>query len=136
MQVENLNGTHYDKGFLECLSALKPTTLTPERFGEILRQRLAHRVETVVVLVDGIVVATAAIIIEPKFYGNVGHIEDVATHPDYRGRGFGKNAVAACLEIARSRRCYKCILDCADKNVDFYTKIGFRRFEQQMRIDL
>ena len=134
--IEHLNGTHYDKGFLECLSALKPTELTRDAFGDILRHRLSRRVDTVVVVVDDKIVATAAILVEPKFYGNVGHIEDVATLESQRGRGFGRMAVEECLQVARANLCYKVILDCADHNVDWYTKLGFFKFENQMRINL
>jgi len=134
--IEHLNGTHYDKGFLQCLSALKPTTLTRDAFGDILRHRIAHRVETVVVVVDDTVVATAAVQIEPKFYGNVGHIEDVATLETQRGRGFGAMAVRECCELAKRGLCYKVILDCADHNVEFYAKLGFFKFENQMRMNL
>ncbi len=134
--IEHLNGTHYDKQFLECLSALKKTTLSKDAFGAILRTRLARRVDTVVVVVDDKVVATAAIIIENKFYGNVGHIEDVATHPDFRGKGFGASVVNQCLVIAKQNHCYKVILDCADKNVEFYEHLGFHKFENQMRMNL
>lgn len=134
--IEHLNGTHYDKGFLLCLSALKQTSLTRDQFGDILRHRLTHRIDTVVVVVDDKVVATAAIQIEPKFYGNVGHIEDVATLESYRGRGFGRMAVEECVQVARQNGCYKVILDCADHNVDWYTKLGFFKFENQMRMNL
>lgn len=134
--IEHLNGTHYDKQFLECLSALKKVELTRDAFGDILRTRLSRRVDTVVVVVDDKVVATAAILIEPKFYGNVGHIEDVATLESQRGRGFGRMAVEECLQTARRELCYKVILDCADHNVDWYTKLGFYRFENQMRMNL
>jgi glucosamine-phosphate N-acetyltransferase len=134
--IEHLNGTHYDKGFMQCLSALKKTELTRDAFGDILRHRLAHRVDTVVVVVDDKIVATAAVMVEPKFYGNVGHIEDVATLADYRGRGFGRMAVTECIKVCRDNLCYKVILDCADHNVDWYTKLGFFKFENQMRMNI
>ena len=136
MELSRLTGADYDRGFLETLSALKPINLTRDGFGNVLRDRLRRRIETVVAIEKGKVVATGAIFIEPKFYGNVGHIEDVVTDPAYRGNGYGAAVVNECINIARQHSCYKVILDCADKNVDWYSKLGFYKFENQMRINL
>lgn len=136
LKVERLAGPHYEQGFLDTLSVLKPTDLTKDAFGDILRDRLARRITTFVGIVGDRVVTTAAIIIEPKFYGNVGHIEDVATHSKFGGHGFARTVIQECLDFARDAKCYKVILDCADKNVAFYEKLGFYKFESQMRMNL
>jgi glucosamine-phosphate N-acetyltransferase len=137
---EHLAGPHYREGFLDTLSALRKTVLDEENFGVILRNRLVRRIETIVAILteDGkrTVVATATVFVETKFYGNVAHIEDVATHPNFRGRGYGGATVLECIRLAGEQRAYKVILDCADHNVAFYEKLGFRKFENQMRLDI
>lgn len=68
--------------------------------------------------------------------GIVAQIEDVVTHPDYRGCGFGKMIIEELVREARDRGAYKVILNCSDENIPFYEKCGFTRKENQMRIDL
>ena len=53
-----------------------------------------------------------------------------------RGRGLGKIIVAAVREAAEVTGCYKCILDCAEANVPFYEKCGFKRKEICMALYL
>ena len=78
--------------------------------------------------IDGKVVAATTLLIEPKFIhhlGKVGHIEDVVTDEKFQGQGIGKKIIHALLEEAKKRGCYKTILDCDDKVIPFYEKIGF-----------
>jgi|UniRef100_A0A6C0IKB6 glucosamine-phosphate N-acetyltransferase len=71
------------------------------------------------------IIASATVFVEQKLIhnmGKVGHIEDVVVSSDYRGHGLGKLIVNKCIDYAKSQRCYKCILDCAEENVEFYKK--------------
>ncbi|ESL10887.1 glucosamine-phosphate N-acetyltransferase [Trypanosoma rangeli SC58] len=84
-------------------------------------------------------VGTASLFVERKFtHGgkSVGHIEDVVVDPSYRGRKLGQALVLDLCNLARSRDCYKVILDSAEPSVEFYTKLGFRPLERQLRLDL
>ncbi len=86
-----------------------------------------------------IVVCSAALLYEEKVYHNMGraaHLEDVAVLPKYQGLGIGKALIKHMIEQARSMGCYKIILDCSDKNVGFYEKLGFKKHETGMRISL
>ena len=135
-KIESLNALHYDMGFLETLSALKKTELSKEKFGELLRKRMRDGMRGYVLIVDQKVVSTSSMYIEQKFYGLVAHIEDVATHEDHRRHGFGAKIMEHCFKIAREHGCYKVILDCNDKNVEWYSSLGLYRHENQMRKDL
>ncbi|WP_436926889.1 GNAT family N-acetyltransferase [Halosimplex amylolyticum] len=57
-------------------------------------------------------------------------IENVVTHEDYRGEGFGTQCVEAAIDRARERDCYKVMLltgsDMAWKH-EFYENCGFDR---------
>jgi len=71
------------------------------------------------------IVASATVIIEQKLIhdmGRVGHIEDVVVSHTVRGSGIGKMIVNKCIDYAKKRGCYKCILDCSEENVGFYKK--------------
>jgi glucosamine-phosphate N-acetyltransferase len=77
-------------------------------------------------------------LVEDKFIhngGRVGHIEDVAVHRDHKKQGIGATLVRHAIDQARQRGCYKVILDCAEPLVAFYEHLGFRRHEQEMRMD-
>lgn len=89
--------------------------------------------------VDGRVVGTIRLLFEPKFYHagrEAAHIEDVATHPDYLGRGISSALIKYSLDLCRQKGCYKVILDCSDNLVGFYKKFGFAEFQNCLRISL
>jgi glucosamine-phosphate N-acetyltransferase len=130
----------FTRGFLESLANLAPVDLTSEEAIRIWRGRNAAGVRTVVAADEtGNVMGTASLILEHKFIhkgGTIGHIEDVAVHPDHEGKGVGSAVVRALIELARQSDCYKVILSCNDQNIAFYSKLGFRRHDNGMRIDL
>lgn len=66
------------------------------------------------------VVASGTLIREKKFThgaGLAGHIEDIVTSEDVRGRGIGKALVEGLRELAVELGCYKVILDCQEAKV-------------------
>ena len=74
---------------------------------------------------DNKIIATATVIIERKLIHNtlhVGRIEDVVVHHDTRGKSIGKQLINYCIQFAKTKNCYKCILDCSEDNVGFYKK--------------
>ena len=84
------------------------------------------------------IVGTATLLIEQKFIHNggiVGHIEDVAVDDSFQKGGIGTSIVKYLLERAKSRGCYKTILDCDDSLMNFYENIGFSRNSNCMRFD-
>jgi len=96
--------------------------------------------------------------------GQVGHIEDIVCDAEYRGKQLGRRyapggggpagprtILSGCgtgrlvcgeprrlieqlQHLGRRTGCYKVILDCAEKNVGFYEKLGFTRKEIQMAL--
>lgn len=55
-----------------------------------------------------------------------GHIEDVATHPDYEGNGVGGSVIEQIIAHAENQGdVYKLTLDCDTDNIEWYTKRGF-----------
>jgi predicted GNAT family N-acyltransferase len=76
---------------------------------------------------DGKVIATGKLLVEIKFFDNVAHIEDVVVDKDHKGIGYGKAMVHHLLHIAKERRCYKVVLQCADSLEPFYESSGLTR---------
>ena len=88
---------------------------------------------------DRRIVGAGTLLLELKFIhkcGSVGHVEDVVVAERCRGKQLGKLIVDALVEEARRAKCYKIILDCAEKNVQFYERCGFSKKELQMVIYL
>ncbi len=137
--IRPMNAVDLRRGFLETVRALRDTNLTEEQAVEVFRRRMRNKVRTFVALIDGRVVGTASLLIEPKFIhdgGVTGHVEDVAVHPECQGKGIGALLVEHLLKESRKEGCYKVILDCAEKVIPFYEKLGFHKWERAMRIDL
>lgn len=70
-----------------------------------------------------------------KLHNNrVGLIEDVIINNNYRGSGLGKLLIDKLTNIGLVEfRCYKVILDCSEKNINFYKKCNFFQSGVQMR---
>ncbi|MDX1967708.1 MAG: GNAT family N-acetyltransferase [Planctomycetaceae bacterium] len=139
LTIRLMYATDLRRGFLATLASLKPCELTDEEAIAVFRKRMRQKILTYVAMLDDRVVGTASLIIEPKFInsgGVVGHIEDVAVHQAYQQHGVGGRLIRHLLDVSRERGCYKVILDCAEDVIPFYEKLGFRRWEQAMRIDL
>ena len=137
--IRLMDATDLRRGFLVALGSLKPTELTDEQALDVFRRRMRSRLKTNVALMDDRVAGTASLFIEPKFIhsgGIVGHIEDVAVHTAYQHHGIGGALVGHLLTVCRDAGCYKVILDCDEHVIPFYEKLGFRRWEHALRIDL
>jgi glucosamine-phosphate N-acetyltransferase len=79
-----------------------------------------------VVVREGDVIGFAVLLVESKVRGGkMGHIEDVVSHPDFRGLGVGRFLISELTDIASRLGCYKVALHCQQHNVEFYEKCGF-----------
>ena len=84
------------------------------------------------------IIGSATLLIEQKFIhngGKAGHIEDVVTRKGYEGKGIGMEILKELIKIAKDNECYKIILDCDEKLVKFYEKLGFNKHSIMMRLD-
>lgn len=88
---------------------------------------------------DDQVIGSTTLLIEQKFIhngGKAGHIEDVTTSRKHEGKGVGSALVRAAVDFAKENGCYKVILDCSKKNIQFYRRMGFKEYEISMRYDI
>jgi len=144
MEIRDFRQADFKKGLLECLRALSETVFQAHYvIGQFAAERKERGIRTFVatetVEDKQVIVGTYSVLIEPKFiHGGsyAGHIEDVAVHPDWQGRGVGKllmrHAVAFCVTAG----CYKVVLDCSPDLVEFYKQFGFYTNGSCMRLDL
>lgn len=127
-------------GFLGSLDSLrKASDLNPQKAKQIYNKIKSNPNHVVFVAVlDGKIVGSTTMIIEPKFIhdgGHVGHIEDVVVAKEHQGSGIGEKLVRELLEYAKQNNCYKTILDCKDDVKLFYEKLGFKKEANCMRFD-
>jgi glucosamine-phosphate N-acetyltransferase len=131
MEIRDYREEDNGLGFLQVLRQL--TTALEDTAGT------ADRPEMVVLVaeIEGRIRGTARLVVEPKFNGlNVGHVEDVVVDAEYRNRGVASALLQRLLEVAKQRRCYKCVLGCTVEKEAFYMKFGFQAAGTQMRINL
>jgi len=80
---------------------------------------------------DGEIVSSCVLLIVPNLtHGQrpYAFIENVVTHPDFRGRGYASRVLERAGEIARARRCYKIMLMTGsreEKTLRFYRGAGY-----------
>lgn len=87
---------------------------------------------------DNKIVGVGSILIEQKIIhdcGKIGHIEDIAISSSEQGRRLGYHLIKHLTKIGEENKCYKVILDCAEKNIKFYEKCGYKNegFEMAAR---
>ena len=143
--IREIEQADLEKGFFQTLSNLAILGRIRddlEQAKKILQEIKSYPLYKIFVAVkndDAEIIGSITLLIEQKFIhdgGKSGHIEDVVTRKEYEGIGVGSALVSAALAFAREKNCYKVILDCSEKNVPFYEKIGFRKNEISMRYDL
>ena len=140
LNIRKIRESDLQKGFLESLDSLrKASGMDRRKARSILRNITSNRNHVIFVAEqDGVIVGSTTLLIEQKFIhegGKVGHIEDVVVSKSAQGAGIGKKIVRFALRYAKSKGCYKTILDCDDKVKPFYKKMGFKAHSNGMRYD-
>ena len=110
---------------LHLLSQLTETPVISEKsFKDFLDSKSKNNFIYIMVI-DSKPVGMGTLFIEKKIIhnlGSVGHIEDVVIGSEHRGKQFGKKLITFLIETAKNKECYKVILDCDEKNKNFYEK--------------
>jgi len=141
-QIRELRAADLGNRFVETLGNLSDTGgLAPGAARKILRTMGRSPLYHVFVAVgaDGQVVGATTLLVEQKFIhggGLVGHVEDVVVRKGWEGRGIGGSVVMAAVQMADEFGCYKVILDCKEGLESFYSRLGFRKHDVGMRLDL
>lgn len=138
-QIDRLNKTDYDKGFLQLLEQLTHVGADSIMFEDFCKHYDSLKSEIYVIrnISTNKIVASGSILVEPKFIHGlsyVGHIEDVVVDQEYRKLGLGKAIINHLVSVAKDRGCYKVILNCSEKNRPFYENCGFIKKEHEMTL--
>jgi len=136
-KIRHLKKQDYHKGFMQILSQL--TLITQPSYKEFCNQydQVINSTNLVFVIEDHHkIIATAKLVIEPKFHNgfkSIGHIEDVVVDVGYRKKGIGLYMVKYIVKLYKTY-CYKIVLNCNENNVEFYEKCGFKKKGTEMTI--
>ena len=138
--IRELEKEDFQKGFLDTLDTLRKTSsIKEDKALEVFNQIKSNPKHIIIVAeVNGIIVGSTTLLIEPKFIhegGIVGHIEDVVVSKEFQGKKIGKKIIKYVLELAKNYGCYKTILDCSDDVKSFYEEIGFKYHSNELRFN-
>ena len=84
-------------------------------------------------------VGIITIFIENKLIHNLGkvaHIEDLVVDKEERNKGIAEILINKCIDYAKSKNCYKIILNCNKNLIKFYEKKNFYNSGYQMRMNI
>ena len=129
-----------ENGFLESLDNLRQTSNLEQSSARNILKKILENENLIIHVAElnGKIVGSTTLLIEQKFIhegGFVGHIEDVVVNKKFEGQGIGMKLVLSLLDVAKEKKCYKTILNCEDKLIPFYEKIGFKQKSIEMRFD-
>ena len=127
-------------GFLTTLDSLRQASDIDKNKAETIFEKINSNPDHIVIVaeLDGKIVGTATLLIEPKFIHNgglVGHIEDVSIEKRFQGQKIGEKIIKYLLEFTKKQGCYKTILDCTNDVKPFYEKLGFKHIASELRFD-
>jgi len=108
--------------------------VTIEDFKNYVNQKTKLRIIILKNKENKIIGAGTIFNIEKLHNNSIGQIEDVIVSEKYRGNGLGKLIIEKLVVVGLNEfKCYKVILNCLDKNIDFYKKCNFTISGVQMR---
>jgi glucosamine-phosphate N-acetyltransferase len=131
----------YNESFYRTLENLRESPVLGMKESKYLLEKINAQDSHIFVAIkdkEGII-GTAKIIIEQKFFDGgkkASHIEDVVTRKGFDGIGIAGILVNEAIEFSKREKCYKVILDCDEKLLNFYEKFGFEKSGEFMRMYL
>jgi len=139
--IRNIKVTDLYKGYIDLLKQLSTIeTINITEFNNFINNLNNNHMILVIEDTEKCsIIGTITILIESKIIHNMGkvcHIEDVVVDKNYRLLGLGKLLIDKAKEIAINEKCYKIILNCNEKNINFYKKSDLSITNTQMGLYL
>ena len=140
IKIREIVEADIENGFLESLDSLRKASDLDKETARVILEKIILNPDHIIHVAEenGKIVGSTTLLIEQKFIhngGRVGHIEDVVVSKEFEGRGIGIKLVTSLLKKAEEMECYKTILDCEEKLIPFYERIGFKQESNQMRFN-
>ena len=130
--IREIEYKDYNNGYLELMIEFTNYIhkVDERQFRYYLDQMKYNKLSKILVIyskIENKIIGAGTIFKLNKIHNNpIGQIEDVIITEKYRKLGLGKLIIEKLTKIGLNEfRCYKIILNCLDKNIDFYKKNGF-----------
>lgn len=140
VKIRKLKKADFKKGFLESLSNLFKSGLSPEEAQKVYKQVSSNSFyHFFVAELDGKIVGVTTLLVEQKFIlkgAKFGYIEDMAVRKGFERRGIGTLLMKAAIKRADKEGCCTVRLDCNKYTLPFYEKNGFSRKRKTIRMQL
>ena len=141
--VRPIEETDYHNGYIDLLFGFtnyRDTSINEIEFNHYLTRMKTEQFCQILVIfskAENKIIGAGTIFKLDKLHNNpVGQIEDVIIDDSYRGSGLGKLLIQKLSEIGLYEfNCYKIILNCLDKNIEFYKKCDFSITGSQMKLN-
>ena len=134
--ITNENITVIKNSYISLLSNLSLTVdITDTEFLKYIDDIYKNGIIYVILINKIDIIASGTIFLEQKIIRNckkVGHIEDIVSHPDYRGLGLSTIIINELTKYGFNNNCYKLILDCDENIKKVYEKCGYSQKSIQM----
>ena len=127
--IRPLEINDYDKGFMDLINYF--TRFPEHKTKEEFIKQFSTINSKIFVLEDKknkTIICVGTLHIENKFHNNfknIAHLQDIVVKEEYRGQGFGKQMILFLIEKAKTKNCYKIVLNSNENNKLFYKKLGF-----------
>ena len=113
--------------------------LSKEIFDEHIDNISNNNIQKIIVIIyNNELIGAGTIFRMVKLHNNpVGQIEDVIIKDKYRGEGLGRMLIDKLTKLGlEDLSCYKIILNCLEKNINFYKKCNFQEVGVEMKYTL
>ena len=130
----------FNNGYLDLLCEFSnyKCEINFEEFENYITKMKVNQINKILVITkknDSKIIGAGTIFRLDKLHNNaVGQIEDVIITNSYRGYGLGKLLIEKLKDVGLIEfNCYKVILNCLPKNIEFYNKCNFSQIGAEMR---
>jgi N-acetylglutamate synthase-like GNAT family acetyltransferase len=112
---------------VELMSSMSKTKYSLKQYSSIWTEYINQNFNySVVALSHQKVIGLGAIVITKRLRGgNLGIVEDIIVHPNYRKQGIGKTIVDSLFDVAKVKSCYQVTLQCKEDVVEFYENCDY-----------
>lgn len=129
MYFRLLHESDYDRGLFDTLNELtkapKPDRKAFQAHLDRMSKSCSHYINIVGLHKDK-VVAFGTCLVTTTLEGRQGKIENIVVAESQRGKGLGRDVILLLKDLATKAGAVKLSLYCTDKNVEFYSKLGFQ----------
>ena len=136
--LREINYEDYNKGYFELMYEFTSYYINISIYE--FKQYIDENYDKIRIIIiydneKNIIIGSGSIFKLQKLHNNpISQIEDIIIKKEYQNNGLGKLLIKKLINIGINEfKCYKIILNCNDKNLEFYEKLNFKTAGIQMK---